>query len=135
MSKKLTQSFRERSMGPKPTGSPMYFLENSEQDLKLLQSCSLGTALSFLIHRKPVSIRVPSITYTSTGIRRIETAFPADEWDQVLWWRIFLRYQTLNNSQRTNEPEAKPTEAIMRRRKMRYVFKNEAIASNHTMTD
>ena len=130
------QSLRERSTGPTPTDSPMCYLENSEHEINLLyQSCTLGTALWFLIHREPVSIKVPSSTYTSTGMRRIESAFPADEWDRVWWWRIFLRYRTLNNSQRTNEPEAKPTEAIMRRRKMRYMFKNEAIASNHTMTD
>ena len=67
-------------MGLKPTGSPMYFLESPELELNLLyQSCSLGTALSFLIHREPVSIRVPSITYTSAGMRSIRSAFPAGE--------------------------------------------------------
>ena len=50
-------------MGPKPTGSPMCFLENSEHEPNsLYQSCSLETALSFLIHRKPVSIKFHQIS-------------------------------------------------------------------------
>ena len=67
-------------MAPKPTGSQMCYLGNSEHELNLLyQSCSLGTVLSYLIHRKPVSIKVPSNMYTSAGIRSTEAAFPADE--------------------------------------------------------
>ena len=41
----------------------------------------------------------------------------------------------LNNSQRLNEPETKPAEATVRRKKTRYILKNGAIASNQTMTD
>ena len=71
-------------MGPKPTDSPMCYLGNSEHELNLLyQSCSLGTALSFLIHRKPISRKVLSNMYTLAGIRSTEAAFPADEWDWV----------------------------------------------------
>ena len=41
----------------------------------------------------------------------------------------------LNNSLKINEPEAKPTEATVRRRKIRYISEKEAIASNHAMND
>ena len=71
-------------MGPTPMGSPTCFLEKSEHDLNLLcRSRSLGMAFSFLIHRKPVSIKGQSITYATAGIRGIGAALPADEWDRV----------------------------------------------------
>ena len=71
-------------MGPKPTGSLMCFLESPGHELNLLyQLCSQGTALSFLMHREPVSIKAPSITNISAGMRSIEAAFPVNEWDQV----------------------------------------------------